>query len=62
MLERRERVKSGDPTHHARLFAESKETLEQLLVRVGAIKVKSYLCTPETKPSQPTEQIPAMKI
>lgn len=49
MLTRTERIKNNSPEHHARLFAESKETLEELLTRLGVKKVKSYPCTPELK-------------
>lgn len=62
MLKRTERFKTSNPEHHARLFAESKETLEELLVRVGAKKVKSYPATPETKAKTATEEPPTIKL
>ncbi|CAB4127798.1 hypothetical protein UFOVP98_41 [uncultured Caudovirales phage] len=47
MLKRTERIKNNSPQHHRPLFSGSKETLEQLLIRLGVQKVTSRPCTPE---------------
>lgn len=62
MLKRTERVKNPNPEHHKKLFAKSKETLEKILVEVGAIKVKSYQVTPEHKPTEQKEQPQFLKL
>ena len=63
MLQRTERIKNNSPEHHAKLFSESKKTLEEILVKVGVTKVKSYPVTPEHKPKeQPKEQPSSMKL
>lgn len=63
MLRKTERTKNNSPKHHAYLFAESKQTIEELLVKVGAIKVKSYPATPEHKPKEePKEQPSSLKL
>lgn len=60
MLTRTERIKNNNPEHHRKLFAESKETIDEMLEKLGVIKVKSYPCTPEHKP-QPKPQSPLKK-
>lgn len=46
MLNRTERIKNNSPEHHARLFAESKETLDEMLERLGVKKCESRPMTP----------------
>ena len=62
MLKRTTRIKSDNPEHHARLFSESKETLEELLVKLGVTVVKSYPGTPEHKPQPQPQQPEGMKL
>ena len=62
MLQRTQKMKTDCPEHHKRLFAESKETLEELLERLGVKHVKSSHVTPEHKPQKAIEQPIEMKL
>ena len=62
MLSRTHKMQNTNPAHYTALFAESKETLEELLVRIGAKKVISYPCTPELKPAQPVQNEPSKVV
>jgi len=46
MLQRTERIRDTSPEHYAALFAESTETLEQMLEDLGVELVESQEVTP----------------
>ena len=52
MLKRTEKIKIENGDHYGKLFSQSKETLEELLIRLGVKKCISRPCTPENEPSK----------
>jgi hypothetical protein len=54
MLQRTERIRDTSPEHYAALFAESTETLEQMLEDLGVELVESQEVTPVNRDNAPS--------